>query len=148
MTTENQTSPKPWKTYFYIFSIVILGLIGIYYYNKYQNQLSENQIEYAKQLKNKEDKINQLEKIILFKADQLDNFKPYTAIVKSAALRDSIYKLLPYKFGERVFIMPDSIKAVINSISINGNATDYSIKYVVRTKKGTLETVSITDLSK
>ncbi len=110
--------------------------------------MSENQIEYAKQLKNKEDKINQLEKIILFKADQLDNFKPYTAIVKSAALRDSIYKLLPYKFGERVFIMPDSIKAVINSISINGNATDYSIKYVVRTKKGTLETVSITDLSK
>lgn len=148
MNTENQTSPKPWKTYFYIISIVILGILGLYYYNKYQNQLNQNQVEFAKELKNKEERIGLLEKIILSKDNQLENFKPYTAIVKSAALRDSIYKLLPYKFGESVFIMPDSTKAVINSISINGNATDYSIKYVVRTKKGTLETVSITDLSK
>lgn len=148
MNTENQTSPKSWKTYFYIFSMIILGILGIYYYNKYQNQLNQNQLEFAKQLKNKEERISSLEKLIIFKNGQLENFKPYTAIVKSAALRDSIYKLLPYKFGESVFIMPDSIKAVINSISINGNATDYSIKYVVRTKKGTLETVSITDLSK
>jgi hypothetical protein len=44
--------------------------------------------------------------------------------------------------------MPDSIKAVINSISINGNATDYSIKYVLRTKKGEFQSVSITDIQK
>ncbi len=148
MNTENQSSPKSWKTYLSIISMVILGILGLYYYNKYQNQLNQNQLEFAKELKNREDRISLLEKMIVSKNTQLENFKPYTAIVKSAALRDSIYKLLPYKFGESVFIMPDSTKAVINSISINGNATDYSIKYVVRTKKGNLETVSITDLSK
>jgi hypothetical protein len=69
-------------------------------------------------------------------------------VIRSAALRDSIYKLLPFKFGETVYVMPDSVKAVVNSVQITGNASEYSIKYWVRTAKGGYQAISISDLLK
>jgi hypothetical protein len=44
--------------------------------------------------------------------------------------------------------MPDSMKATINSVNISGNASEYSIKYQVRTRKGEFLSVSISDLKK
>ena len=58
------------------------------------------------------------------------------------------YSLLPFKFGESAMIMPDSTPVVINSVSIVGNAIDYSIKYVVRTKKGEYLQISPSELRK
>ena len=147
-STESKPSQIKWKQIITSITLLTLGILGLVYYNKYQEQLKSNQIAFNQQLKDKQLMINQLKSLNSAQSAQLESYKPYKAIVKSAALRDSIYKLLPYKFGETVFIMPDSVKAVINSISINGNATDYSIKYVVRTKKGELQTVSITDLGR
>ena len=45
-------------------------------------------------------------------------------------------------------IMPDSTPVVINSVSIVGNSIDYSIKYVVRTKKGEYLQISPSELRK
>ena len=86
--------------------------------------------------------------IIKSQGTQLKEYKPYQAVVRSAALRDSIYTLLPFKFGETVYIMPDSIRATVNAVNIMGNASEYSIKYQVRTKKGDYVNISITDLTK
>lgn len=145
---ENSSKGTNWKKIFTLLGFLILGIIGLVYYNKYKELLLANQVAFDAKLKDKEKTIEGLERIARAQSAQLETYKPYKAIVRSAALRDSIYKLLPFKFGETVYIMPDSTKAVINSISINGNATDYSIKYLVRTKKGELQTVSITDLGK
>jgi hypothetical protein len=78
----------------------------------------------------------------------LKEYKPYQAVVRSAALRDSIYKLLPYKFGETVYVMPDSTSAVVNSVQISGNSLEFSIKYWVRTSDGSYQAISIGDLLK
>ncbi len=86
--------------------------------------------------------------IIKSQGTQLKEYKPYQAVVRAAALRDSIYTLLPFKFGETVYIMPDSIRATVNAVNIMGNASEYSIKYQVRTKKGDYVNISITDLTK
>ena len=79
---------------------------------------------------------------------ELGEYLPYKAIIRSASLRDSIYSLLPFKFGETAMIMPDSTPVVVNSVCILGNATDYSIKYVVRTKKGEYVQISPSELRK
>jgi hypothetical protein len=101
-----------------------------------------------KQLQEQEQKILLLNSKVNKQAGLLKEYKPYQAVIRSAALRDSIYKLLPYKFGDAVFVMPDSIKGIINSVQINGNASEYSIKYWVRTSKGNYEAISISDLLK
>jgi hypothetical protein len=142
-----QSSGK-WKTILFMVSFIALAIISLVYYNKYQKQLLENQATFNQKIKENKQVIEKLEQITKNQSAILDSYKPYKAIMKSAALRDSIYALLPYKFGETVYIMPDSIKAIVNSISINGNATDYSIKYVLRTKKGEFQSVSITDIRK
>ena len=101
-----------------------------------------------KQLNEQAEKINALNTTVNQQAGLLKEYKPYQAVIRSAALRDSIYKLLPFKFGETVYMMPDSIKAVVNSVQISGNASEYSIKYLVRTAKGGYQAISINDLLK
>jgi len=44
--------------------------------------------------------------------------------------------------------MPDSMPVIINAVNIMGNSTEYSIKYIVRTKKGEYLQTSLTDLRK
>jgi hypothetical protein len=100
------------------------------------------------QIKEQQKILNALNSIIREQSGQLQEYKPYQANIRAAALRDSIYRLLPYAFGETVYIMPDSLKATINAINISGNASEYSIKYLVRTRKGDYLSVSITDLKK
>lgn len=99
-----------------------------------------------KQLKEQISKVNALNSTVNHQAGLLKEYKPYQAVIRSAALRDSIYKLLPYKFGETVYVMPDSVKAVVNSVQITGNSSEYSIKYWVRTAKGGYQAISISDL--
>ena len=146
--SEISTKSSKWKSILFIMSFISLAIICLVYYNKYQNQLKQNEDAFNQKIKENNLVIEKLEQLTKSQSAILDTYKPYKAIMKSAALRDSIYALLPYKFGETVFIMPDSVKAVVNSISINGNATDYSIKYVLRTKKGEFQTVSLTDITK
>ena len=101
-----------------------------------------------KQIKEQQQFIQSLQQTVQSQGSQLREYKPYQAVIRAAALRDSIYKLLPFAFGETVFIMPDSIRATINAVHISGNASEYSIKYLVRTQKGDYQTISITDLKK
>lgn len=110
-----------------------------------KNALSQ---KLEKQLLEQEQKINLLNSTVNKQAGLLKEYKPYQAVIRSAALRDSIYKLLPFTFGESVIVMPDSVKAKINAVQINGNANEYSIKYWVRTAKGDYESISISDLMK
>lgn len=130
--------------------IVLIGLI-IYLFvllrdakNGHTSELTQLQIQIAKQAEAQ----NKLQMALNNTQKELGQYLPYKAIIRSASLRDSIYSLLPFKFGESAMIMPDSSSVVINSISIVGNATDYSIKYVVRTKKGEYLQISPSELRK
>ena len=130
--------------------IVLLGAIAFLISQLWQAENKKNALtqKLEKQIHEQADKINALNATVNNQAGLLKEYKPYQAVIRSAALRDSIYKLLPYKFGETVYVMPDSIKAVVNSVQISGNASEYSIKYWVRTAKGGYQAISISDLLK
>ena len=137
MTTTNTNPSKySWKTV--TIYIVLIGLI-IYLLVQLSNAKSGHTNELAQlqiQLSKQSEAQNKLKIELNNTQKELGEYLPYKAIIRSASLRDSIYSLLPFKFGESAMIIPDSTTVVINSVSIVGNATDYSIKYVVRTKKG------------
>ena len=149
MTTTNTVPSKySWKTV--TIYIVLIGLIIYLFFqlrdakNGHTNELAQLQIQLSKQSEAQ----NKLNMELNNTKNQLGEYVPYKAIIRSASLRDSIYSLLPFKFGESAMIMPDSTPVVINSVSIVGNAIDYSIKYVVRTKKGEYLQISPSELRK
>ena len=149
MTTNSTTPSKySWKTL--TIYIVLIGLIIYLFFqlrdakNGHTNELAQLQIQLSKQSEAQ----NKLNMELNNTKNQLGEYLPYKAIIRSASLRDSIYSLLPFKFGESAMIMPDSTPVVINSVSIAGNATEYSIKYVVRTKKGEYLQISPSELRK
>ena len=146
--TNTNPSKYSWKTV--IIYIVLIGLI-IYLLVQLNNakkghssELSQLQIQISKQSEAQ----NKLNMELNNTKNQLGEYLPYKAIIRSASLRDSIYSLLPFKFGESAMIMPDSTPVVINSVSIVGNAIDYSIKYVVRKKNGEYLQISPSELRK
>jgi hypothetical protein len=153
MEHENTAGSAPnsktnWGKIIFIVLVAVLVVflcVLVWQTENKKNALSQ---KLENQIKDQQKKLNRLDSLAKKQALLLKEYKPYQAVVRSAALRDSIYTLLPFKFGENVYIMPDSIKATINSVSINGNASEYSIKYLVRTKKGEFQSVSITDLIK
>jgi hypothetical protein len=152
---ENQGNTQPiaekktkWAqilAYIALFGIIIYLISQLWQAENKKNALTQ---KLEKQIQEQADKINALNTTVNNQAGLLKEYKPYQAVIRSAALRDSIYKLLPYKFGETVFVMPDSVKAVVNSVQISGNASEYSIKYWVRTAKGGYQAISISDLLK
>jgi hypothetical protein len=148
-TTGAPTKSKSsWgRIFFYVITVGILIFLCV---KLWQSENKKNALsqKLENQIKEQQKKLNSLDSLAKKQANLLKEYKPYQAVVRSAALRDSIYTLLPFKFGEHVYIMPDSIKATINSVSINGNASEYSIKYLVRTKKGDYQSISISDLIK
>ena len=147
-TTITNPSKYSWKTV--TIYILLIGLIIYLFFqlrdakNGHTSELSQLQIQIAKQSEAQ----NKLKMEFKNTQKELGEYLPYKAIIRSASLRDSIYSLLPFKFGESAMIMPDSTHVVINSVSIVGNATDYSIKYVVRTKKGEYLQISPSELRK
>jgi hypothetical protein len=131
----------------YLFLFLLISYLSVQLW-KSENSKNSITLKLEKQLQEQDQKINLLNSTVNKQAGLLKEYKPYQAVIRSAALRDSIYKLLPYKFGDAVLVMPDSIKAIVNSVQINGNASEYSIKYWVRTSKGNYEAISISDLMK
>jgi len=149
MTTDTTNPSKySWKTI--SIYVILIGLI-IYLFvqlreakNGHTSELSQLQSQIVKQAEAQ----NKLQMALNHAQKELGEYLPYKAVIRSASLRDSIYSLLPFKFGESAMVMPDSTSVVINSLSIVGSATDYSIKYVVRTKKGEYLQISPSELRK
>lgn len=149
MTSTNTNPSKySWKTvtsYTLLIGLIIYLLVQLSNAKKgHSSELSQLQIQLSKQSEAQ----NKLKIELNNTQKELGEYLPYKAIIRSASLRDSIYSLLPFKFGESAMIMPDSTPVVINSVSIVGNATDYSIKYLVRTKKGEYLQISPSELRK
>ena len=147
-TTSSNPSKYSWKTvtsYIVLIGLIIYLLVQLSNAKKgHSSELSQLQIQISKQSEAQ----NKLKMELNNTQHELGEYLPYKAIIRSASLRDSIYSLLPFKFGESAMIMPDSTPVVINSVSIVGNATDYSIKYVVRTKKGEYLQITPSELRK
>lgn len=148
MTTNNKSSKLNWKI---IAVFIVILTICIYSFEQLRKSSigQSNEILKLQERLNMEAQLNRkLKSDLALNQRQLRELLPYKAIIRSASLRDSIYTLLPFKFGESAFIMPDSMPVIINAVNIMGNSTEYSIKYIVRTKKGEYLQTSLTDLRK
>lgn len=73
-------------------------------------------------------------------------YMPYEAMVKSSAQRDSIARLLPLKYGDLVFVLPDSLKGIIEGIIYGGNQFESYVKYKVLLKNNKYVEVNPTQL--
>jgi hypothetical protein len=67
-------------------------------------------------------------------------------MVKSNAQRDSIARLLPFKYGEMVYVMPDSLKGIIEGIVYGGNQFESYVKYKVLLKNNKYVEVNPTQI--
>lgn len=144
------STPKKSKWGRILIYILLLGIIVFLAIELQESEAGRNRHtrQLEQQIKEQQKTLQALNSIVQAQTSQLKEYKPYQANIRAAALRDSIYKLLPFQFGETVYIMPDSLKATINAVNISGNASEYSIKYQVRTRKGDYMSVSLTDLKK
>jgi uncharacterized protein YlxW (UPF0749 family) len=149
---DNGINPTPKKSKLgrILIYILLLGIIVFLAIELQESEAGRNRHtrQLEQQIKEQQKTLQTLNSIVQAQTSQLKEYKPYQANIRAAALRDSIYKLLPFQFGETVYIMPDSLKATINAVNISGNASEYSIKYQVRTRKGDYMSVSLTDLKK
>lgn len=87
-----------------------------------------------------------LESVIVSQKNKLESYSPYLPLLSSLKILDTAYKLLPFRYGQQVLILPDSSVGVINSISLTANQLEYSVRYLVRNKKGELVLLSVSDL--
>ena len=139
---------KKFKILFYILLVVFLIIIAALYskYSSVESAITNKNYELQNQITKLNYEVEKANKQFLLKDNELKSYDQYQSILKFVRLRDTLYNSLPFKYGQKIIILPDSIKGVINSISINANALEYSIKYVVKVKGNNYSTYSITDL--
>jgi len=87
-----------------------------------------------------------LENVIASQKNKLESYSPYLSLLSSLKILDTAYKSLPFRYGQQVLILPDSSAGVINSISLTANQLEYSVRYLVRNKKGELVLLSVSDI--
>ncbi|MBI2257780.1 MAG: hypothetical protein HYU67_02660 [Flavobacteriia bacterium] len=134
-----------WKKYLKIMAIVLVisTLVFILFYKmNSSNRILQNEREILKneivRLKTEVDAVNKKVKKTRFSRDSLYHvllpYMPYESMVKSTAQRDSIARLLPFKYGEAVVVMPDSVKGIIDGIVYGGNQFESYVKFKVLLK--------------
>lgn len=146
--SEKETKKSNWSLIvicILLFVAVVFLMVRLW---RAENRKNAMTARLERELKQQSEKIDFMNAVMNKQTELLEEYKPYQSVVRSAALRDSIYKLLPFKFGEIVYVMPDSTKAVVNSVQISGNSSEYSIKYWVRKSDGSYQAISIGDLLK
>jgi hypothetical protein len=144
----NNPGNKKFKLLFYILLGVFLFTIAALYnkYSSVESAITNKNYELQNRITKLNYEVEKANQQFLLKQNELKSYDQYQSLLKFVRLRDSLYNSLPFKYGDKVIVLPDSIKGVINSISINANALEYSIKYVVKVKGNNYSTYSISDL--
>jgi hypothetical protein len=150
INAESTSSVRNYKWHFIIVLLMLLSLLVFFIY-----QSNKSSSFYGQETKKLNDKIQQLSKDnqslykeLTGKSSELAAYMPYSALIKNLRLTDSAYASLPYRYGQQVYMMPDTAPVVINAISVTANQFEYAVKYVVRNKNGEYKTISISDLMK
>jgi hypothetical protein len=142
---KNNTTYK----WLFFLSILILVIVIIMNYRSrldYENSFGQQSKELRDRLTKLETENSSLSSDLSGKKRMLDFYMPYEPLLRNLKLKDSAYNALPYRYGQRVTILPDTAAAVINSIEIIAGAYEYSVKYIVRTSNGTYMPISVSDI--
>jgi hypothetical protein len=143
-----QNNSNKFKWLFFI-TISILIIVMIFNYRSrldYENNFGKQSKELRDRLNKLESENNSLSTDLNGKKRMLDFYMPYEPLLRNLRLKDSAYNALPYRYGQRVTILPDTASAVINSIQIVAGEYEYSVKYIVRTSNGMYIPISVSDI--
>ena len=143
-----QNNSNKFKWLFFI-TISILIIVMIFNYISrldYENKFGKQSQELRDRLNKLESENNSLSTDLNGKKRMLDFYMPYEPLLRNLRLKDSAYNALPYRYGQRVTILPDTASAVINSIQIVAGEYEYSVKYIVRTSNGMYIPISVSDI--
>jgi hypothetical protein len=146
---QPQTKNNSIYKWLFFLTIIILIIVMIMNYRSrldYENSFGQQSKELKDRLTKLETENSSLSSDLSGKKRMLDFYVPYEPLLRNLRLKDSAYNALPYRYGQRVTILPDTASAVINSIEIIAGAYEYSVKYIVRTSNGTYIPISVSDI--
>lgn len=66
----------------------------------------------------------------------LQPYLGYEALLRANMKRDEAYAALPFKYGDKVLLLPDSARGMISEVIMGGNPWNYYIRYKVMLKGG------------
>ncbi len=147
-TPQNASAWRPLRWYLISGVLLTLLILLIIQYNKQRQTSGDRTSELESQVASLTATLSQREALLIEREKQITGYKDYEALIQSSRIREALYQQLPMAAGDQVFIMPDSMPGVINSVTISGNAFEYSIRYSVRKKDGTVEDLPYTNLTK
>jgi hypothetical protein len=145
---ETKNKDKKFKWLFFL-AITILILVIIMNYRSrldYEKNVGQQSQQMMERLSKLEKENNALSTDLNGKKRVLDFYLPYEPLLRNLKLKDSAYNALPFRYGQRITILPDTTSAVINSIEIIAGAYEYSVKYIVRTSNGSYIPISVSDI--
>ncbi len=143
---QNNSNKFKWLFFLSIIILIIVIILGYRSRMDYENNFGKQSKELKDRLNKLETENKSLSTDLNGKKRMLDFYMPYEPLLRNLKLKDSAYNALPYRYGQRVTIMPDTASAVINSIEIIAGAYEYSVKYIVRTSNGTYIPISVSDI--
>jgi hypothetical protein len=143
-----QNNNNKYKWLFFLSIIILIILIILNYRSRldYENNFGKQSKELKDRLSKLETENNSLSADLNGKKKILDFYKPYEPLLRNLKLKDSAYNSLPYRYGQKVTILPDTLSAIINSIQIVAGEYEYSVKYIVRTSNGVYFPISVSDI--
>lgn len=155
MSDSNTSSFTPTKTTSPLFKwlfIATLVILGVVLYRNYDARKSD-ELRYQARSQELDKRIQALERDkasltgdLNQKNNMLSGYLPYLPLIQNLKLADTAYKALPFRYGQRVRILPDSSDGIINSLSLTANELEYAVRYLVRNKKGELVSLSVSDI--
>ena len=66
----------------------------------------------------------------------LQPYLGYDALLRANMKRDEAYAALPFKYGDKVLLLPDSAHGMISEVIMGGNPWNYYIRYKIMLKGG------------
>jgi hypothetical protein len=93
-----------------------------------------------RQLSSELDALRKSERRFVFKSDSLgrvlDPMMQYEALIRANQHRDEAYLAMPWRYGDQVMVLPDSISGIVSEVVLGGNPWNYYVRYKVLLKGG------------
>jgi hypothetical protein len=128
-----------------LYSLLVIGVFAIVIVVfKRNNRILEgerNSMEQKiRQLSSELDALRKSERRFVYKSDSLgrvlDPMMQYEALIRANQHRDEAYLAMPWRYGDSVMVLPDSVAGIVSEVILGGNPWNYYVRYKVLLKGG------------
>lgn len=128
-----------------LYSLLVIGVFAIVIVVfKRNNRILEgerNSMEQKiRQLSSELDALRKSERRFVYKSDSLgrvlEPMMQYEALIRANQHRDEAYLAMPWRYGDPVMVLPDSVAGIVSEVILGGNPWNYYVRYKVLLKGG------------